>query len=117
MWPDQPIDYVKLPNDPQGHHFGLFVEDELVSVVSLFVENGEAQFRKFATLAAYQGQGLGTQLLRHVFNESSRQNVKRIWCNARVDKASFYHRFGMEETGQTFTKGGLDYVIMAKVIH
>lgn len=25
-------------------------------------------------------------------------DVPRIWCNARIDKASFYHRFGLKET-------------------
>ncbi len=36
MWPDQSIEYIQLPNDDQGIHLGLFVEDSLVSVISLF---------------------------------------------------------------------------------
>ena len=115
MWPDHPIDYVKLTNDADGTHFGLFQNEKLVSVVSLFVDQHEAQFRKFATLADYQGHGIGTRLLKHVFDEALRLKLKRIWCNARVDKRGFYHRFGMTETDQTFTKGGIDYVVMERV--
>jgi len=44
MWPDKPIEYVKLPNDENARHFGLFVNGEITSIISLFVENNEGQF-------------------------------------------------------------------------
>ena len=112
MWPDRNLNYVKLPNDSEGMHYGLYQGETLLSVVSLFVKDDEAQFRKFATLAKQQGKGLGSQLLEHLIDEAKRQGVKRLWCNARVDKTGFYERFGMTTTNQTFSKGGIDYVIM-----
>ena len=39
-----------LQDDEDGLHFGLFNKEKLVSVVSLFIDGEEAQFRKFATL-------------------------------------------------------------------
>ena len=59
MWPDQPLDYVKLPDDEKGLHYGLFYEGELITVVSLFLDRESAQFRKLATLQHYQGKGYG----------------------------------------------------------
>lgn len=112
MWPNQPLEYVMLEEDQHGEHFGLFQNDQLVSIVSVFTEGKEAQFRKFATLQRYQGQGLGTQLLSYVFDEMQNRSISRIWCNARSEKAGFYARFGMRQTDATFQKGGLDYVIM-----
>ncbi len=50
MWPDQPLDFVKLENDDTAIHLGLYVHNQLVSVISLFITDNEAQFRKFATL-------------------------------------------------------------------
>lgn len=50
MWPDKPFDYIKLKEDESGIHYGLFIEEEMTSVISLFINNDEAQFRKFATL-------------------------------------------------------------------
>ncbi|MDN5211016.1 GNAT family N-acetyltransferase [Fulvivirgaceae bacterium BMA12] len=116
MWPTKPLDYVKLPKDLEGTHFGLWKDEILVSVVSLFIEDGSAQFRKLATETDKQGNGYGTALLSYVMQYASDQKVSKIWCNARTDKTSFYKKFGMIETDRRFTKGNQDYVIMEKVI-
>lgn len=116
MWPNMPLDYVKLPNDEQGIHYGLFEDGELVSVVSLFVENGEAQFRKFATITSEQGKGYGSDLLSYMLKEASSLGIKRVWCNARLDKTSFYHKFGLKETAHSFVRNGQSYVVMEKFI-
>jgi GNAT superfamily N-acetyltransferase len=112
MWPDRELEYVQLEDDDVGRHYGLFVGERLVSVVSLFIDQDEAQFRKFATLEAEQGKGYGSRLLRHVMEEAEHVGVKRIWCNARREKAAFYRKFGLRETDRTFEKGGKEYVIM-----
>lgn len=116
MWPDKPMKYIKLPEDADGKHFGLFVDDKLVSVISLFINKHEAQFRKFATLETEQGKGYGTKLLTYVISNVSKNfNITRLWCNARVEKTDFYSHFGLQPTEKKFTKGGIDYVIMERV--
>jgi ribosomal protein S18 acetylase RimI-like enzyme len=112
MWPEKPLDYVKLPQDQGGIHYGLFVKEELVSIISLFVVGKKAQFRKFATKSAFQGRGFGSSLLRHLIEEVRGLSVEELWCNARKDKAGFYRRFGIEETEETFIKEGQEYVVM-----
>ena len=114
MWPDKHKDYVKLSNDNEGNHFGLFQNKKLISVVSLFISNEEAQFRKFATLVDYQGKGFGTLLLQEVFQIVKNRGLKKIWCNARTNKTSFYKRFDMATTNSKFKKGGINYVIMER---
>lgn len=114
MWPNKLIDYVKLPNDYKGRHLGLFINDTLISVISLFVENNEAQFRKFATLKEHQGKGYGTLLLNEIMHMAKRENLSRIWCNARVNKKTYYAKFGMIETHTEFRKEGVQYIIMER---
>lgn len=114
MWPDKDFDYIKLEDDDVGIHFGLFKDDTLKSVVSLFIDNEEAQFRKFATLQEEQGNGYGSTLLDYVLNEAKNSDLKRIWCNARKNKVDFYKKFGLQETNYSFVKVGKDYVIMEK---
>ncbi|MDF2157072.1 GNAT family N-acetyltransferase [Algoriphagus sp. CAU 1675] len=112
MWPDHPIDFVKIEEDKEGIHYGLFLDENLTSVVSCFESNGEMQFRKFATSLDHQGKGWGSKLLLHLLEEAKKKGCKRVWCNARLEKKGFYERFGMVDTFNRFQKSGKDYTIM-----
>ena len=116
MYPNASLDFVKLPNDIEGKHFGLFKNDELVSVVSLFLKGNSAQFRKLATKKSAQGKGFGSLLVNFIFDYSKNLNSTKIWCNARQDKIGFYLKFEMHETKNKFRKGEIDYVIMEKLL-
>src|SRR6476469_3309714 len=99
LWPDKPLSYVQVENDDAGHHFGAFQEGELVAVISLFVENQAARFRKFATRPDCQGRGIGSALLLHTFGAAQRLGATHIWCDARQESNGFYARFGMQPEG------------------
>jgi GNAT superfamily N-acetyltransferase len=116
MWPDEALDYVILSEDEKGLHYGLFIDDRLISVVSLFVDHNEAQFRKFATVSEQQGKGIGTALLTHLMKEVQSMGITRLWCNARTEKASFYQKFGFQKTNQEFSKKGQIYVMMEQYL-
>jgi GNAT superfamily N-acetyltransferase len=114
LWPDKPLDYVKLDNDNEGHHFGAFSNEELVAVISLFVDadtagRSVARFRKFATHPNYQRKGIGTLLMQHILGETRRLNATSLWCDARLDAADFYRRFEMEPVSEVFYKGTIPY--------
>jgi GNAT superfamily N-acetyltransferase len=109
LWPDKPLDYVKVENDSDGYHFGAFREDKLIAVISLFVAGQTARFRKFATDPDYQHQGIGTKLLNHVIAEARRLGATSLWCDARLDAADFYRRFNMEAVSEVFYKGPIPY--------
>ncbi len=115
MWPNKPIEYVQLPKDENGRHYGLHVDGEIASIISLFVENNEAQFRKFATLTEFQGMGYGTILLEEIMDLVEKEGIGKLWCNARVEKLKFYERFNMKLTDKRFEKDGIEYVIMERV--
>ena len=114
MWPNRAIDYVRLPNDEKGRHFGLFIKGKLISVISIFRKNKDIQFRKFATLKEFQGQGYGTKLLQFLLHLIEEERHEKIWCNARINRANFYEKFGLQETNKRFEKDGIRYVIMEK---
>lgn len=114
LWPNKPINYVKLPNDEDGVHFGLYQKEQLIAVGSLFISGVEAQFRKLATLPSEQGKGYGTQLLSHLTLYCRNLGVERLWCNARYSKKDFYLNRGMICTNETFSKDEIVYVVMEK---
>ena len=112
MWPGKPLEFVKVANDQEGVHFGLYQRNKLVSVVSCFEQHAEMQFRKLATLPESQKQGFGSHLLSYILDIASKKGMQRVWCNARVNKKSFYEKFGLEDTKEHFTKEGIAYTIM-----
>jgi predicted GNAT family N-acyltransferase len=114
MWPDMPFDYVKLPKDDSGMHYGLFEDKILKAIISVFYEDDTAQFRKLATEKAEQGRGFGSQLIQYVIKEAKAKKATKLWCNARTNKAEFYQKFGLEKTNETYSKGGIDFVVLEK---
>ncbi len=116
MWPDRNIEYVKLKEDHKGMHFGLFIDDVMVSVVSAFTDGDSAQLRKFATAKEEQRKGYGSYLFNEVVKILKSIGIKRVWCNARVTKILFYNNKGLIETDVRFEKGGEKYIIMEKFL-
>jgi phosphoribosylformimino-5-aminoimidazole carboxamide ribotide isomerase len=114
MYPQESLEFVKLPDDEAGLHWGVYVRDELVSVVSVFEQYGQVQFRKFATVVHHQGKGYGTALLQYVLEWAKRKGKKSIWCNARLSATGIYRKFGMQATGDTWKKYGLEFIKMEK---
>jgi len=112
MYPHLPFDAIKLPADPDGIHFGLYAADWLSSVVSLFNDGDDYQFRKFATLEKHQGKGYGSLLLAYVIAFVRQEGGKRIWCNARTSATGFYEKFGFQSKDEYFSEQGVDFVIM-----
>jgi len=115
MYPDREIESVILPDDDMGLHIGYYADGEPVSVFSIFLKDGDIQFRKFATLQNYQGKGYGSKLMQWLLDYVSDMQFKRVWCNARTGKTDFYKKFGFRETEEIFEKNGYEYVIMEKI--
>jgi len=112
MWPDQPFEFVQLDEDALGLHFGVFIAEKLVAVVSCFVNINELQFRKLATLEEYQGKGIGSELVKYILQFAKEKNLKKVWCNARTNKKKFYEKFGMQDTHHIFRKAEQEFTIM-----
>jgi N-acetylglutamate synthase-like GNAT family acetyltransferase len=112
MWPEHPIEFVQLEEDNLGLHYGVFDDGKLISIVSCFITEDEMQFRKLATLQAYQGKGIASELLRYIFQIAKEKQLRKIWCNARINKKSFYEKFGMIDTYKIFAKSGKKFTIM-----
>ena len=78
MYSDKDPGFVKLEDDEEGVHFGLFEDNKLISVGSWFRRNEfEAQFRKLATVEQYRNSGFGTLLLNYIIDFSKTENIKR----------------------------------------
>lgn len=112
MWPNKPLDYIKIKGDEDALHFGIEQDDTIVSVVSLFISCKSAQLRKLATQADYRNRSYASLLIKKCIEKALEHHCESIWLNARSTKTSFYEHFGFNSTNEKFEKGGISYQIM-----
>ncbi|MCV2403337.1 GNAT family N-acetyltransferase [Marinomonas sp. C2222] len=116
LWPNKSIDECRVENDIDGLHFGAYKDENLVCVASIFIEENSVRLRKFATLEAFQGQGIGSQMLEHLMSFLAnyfKEQKYIFWCDARESAIALYERFGMKIEGERFFKGEIPYRQMA----
>ena len=112
MYPEKEILDMKMPNDFEGVHYGLYHQYELTAVVSLFAEGITAQFRKMAVLPSDQGKGFGQQLLQYLIADCKREGIETLWCNARTSVLNFYLKNGFVTTGEPYLQNQIEYIRM-----
>jgi len=112
LWPKKPPEYCHVEGDQDALHFGVFTNDELVCVASVYLKSDKARLRKFATKTDYQGQGIGSQMLKFILHSLKNTEAKVFWCDARESALSFYQRFGMQPYGERFYKADVSYFKM-----
>ncbi|MGL1891369.1 MAG: GNAT family N-acetyltransferase [Spirochaetaceae bacterium] len=116
LWPNKPIEFCLLDDDPEGIHYGGFIDSKLISVASIFLDNGKARLRKFATLKEYQGKGYGTLIINKILSDLEGLDVNIFWCDARKTAEGFYNHFLMEKQGDIFLKSDVEYIVMQRKI-
>lgn len=112
LWPSKPMEFCLVDGDEDGVHIGVYVDGKVVSVASIYLSNGEARLRKFATCPSYQGRGIGTALIEYVLSYLKTSNINYFWCDARESAIGFYQRFGMNTEGERFYKSEVPYFKM-----
>lgn len=122
----KPIESCRFDGDelPTTHHFGLFIENNLVGVISvfekqhsLFADPRQFQIRGMAVLEHYQKKGLGESLMKHAEDFIKTQNGTLIWFNARIIAVGFYQKLGYQIIGDAFEIAdvGTHYVLFKRL--
>jgi GNAT superfamily N-acetyltransferase len=96
-------------DDVKTIHFGLFLENSLIGVASLFAvknenfeSNTQYQLRGMAVLNEYQGLGYGKFLLEEVSKLIANKKADILWFNARESAVKFYQNLGFSVLGNSF---------------
>ncbi len=91
------------------HHFGLFENEELIGIISLFsqtntifADENQAQIRGMAVLDSHQKKGFGEALVIHCEKYCHENNVDLIWFNARTAAVGFYKKMNYQIIGKPF---------------
>jgi ribosomal protein S18 acetylase RimI-like enzyme len=122
----KPIESCHFDGDdlPTTKHFGLYENDKLEGIISLFKNNNplfqdkfQAQIRGMAVLENNQGNGFGKALVEYSEKAVMLQNIDLIWFNARENAVGFYQKMGYEIIGNSFDipDVGIHYVMWKKL--
>jgi len=114
LWPNKSPEFCRVEGDHSALHYGIEMADELVCVGSVYIgaEKNSARLRKFATLPAFQKQGLGSCLLQKMLDDCRQRGLAVFWCDARESAIVFYQRFGLAPQGERFYKEDEPYFKM-----
>lgn len=124
--PGKPIEtcHFEGDNSESTKHFGLFSNEKLAGIASLFIhptpfleEKLQFQLRGMAILPEFQKKGFGEALVKHAENDARARGGKIIWFNAREIAVGFYKKLGYEIIGEPFDIAviGKHYVMYKKL--
>lgn len=109
LWPNKPAEFCYVDGDASALHYGVFIDQKLVCVASIYIDSHKARLRKFATDPSYQNQGIGTAMLKYIIASLTQANLKVFWCDARESALGFYQRYGMNKYSERFYKSDVPY--------
>ncbi|PKH06354.1 GNAT family N-acetyltransferase [Moritella sp. Urea-trap-13] len=112
LWPSKPPEYCHVDGDVKGLHFGVFIDETIICVASVYLDQNKARLRKFATDANYQNQGIGSKMLAHIIHYLKSTKTDFFWCDARESAVGFYERFDMNKSSERFYKADVAYFKM-----
>lgn len=123
---DKPVESCHFDGDELSttKHFGLFVDEKLTAVASVFKKNNaifntnnQFQIRGMAVLEEHQKKGFGQELVLHCETFIKDENGELIWFNARENAVAFYKKLGYEIVGTVFEieNVGLHYVMKKRI--
>lgn len=91
------------------HHFGLFENENLTGIISLFAtsnpifaQKNQTQIRGMAILQEHQKKGFGEALVSYCETYCISENTELIWFNARTEAVGFYKRMKYQTIGNPF---------------
>tara|TARA_X000001036_G_scaffold150432_1_gene142920 strand:+ start:1947 stop:2357 length:411 start_codon:yes stop_codon:yes gene_type:complete len=114
IWPDKKKEFCILEDDKNGTHFGLYKQEELISIISLFIRGDKARIRKMATKPAFQNKGFGSKLIYHSISYLELRNINYMYLFSRKKAQKFYEKFGFLSDGDYFKKENIFYIRMYK---
>lgn len=114
LWPTDDPKNCMVDGDDEALHFGILIDAKITCVASIYIGQGSARLRKFATLNEHQGKGLGSFMLNFLLNELKNHKVSYLWLDARESAIDFYKRFDFTVHGERFLKKDIAYFKMHK---
>lgn len=99
---NMPLKQCIFPTDHLGFHLGYFLDENIITVATIFEEDfpalgpGGYRLRGMATEPRYARKGYGAAVIKFAIDESKNRGAAYIWCNARSSALGFYRKLNFE---------------------
>jgi predicted GNAT family N-acyltransferase len=106
--PGRPVETAHFDGDgePETRHYGVFEGGRCVACATVvrrpWGDEPAWQLRGMATATDRRRGGFGRRLLARLEDDLRAHPVRRLWCNARVEAASFYRKHGWQVASDVF---------------
>jgi GNAT superfamily N-acetyltransferase len=105
----------ELALDAGREHLVAVEGDAVVGSVSFYLEAiGRLRVKQMAVDPAYQGRGIGAQLMRAAEARGRELGAQEVLLHARCTALNFYDRQGYAAQGAAFEELGISHRIMVK---
>jgi predicted GNAT family N-acyltransferase len=106
LWPHIPSVHdcnIDIDQAPGAIHLGVFFDDKLISIGSLFRQHSEKikhvsqyRLRAMATDPEYRLHNAGKALILYAIELLKAKQVDALWCDARIGAVGFYSSLGFQ---------------------
>lgn len=104
-------------DDPENDILlGAFLGDRLIGTVTVTPENKKIKMRQFAVEEAFQGVGVGAELVKQTENYVKALGFSEIYLHAREYVIPFYSKFGYKKVGNRLIEVSLPHWEMHKAL-
>lgn len=101
--------------DAEAFHLVATEKNRVVGCTLLLPHSAfEGQLMQMAVDAAYQGRGIGAELVGRLFAQAKSIGLQRIFCHARAPVVDFYSRLGFVAAGPRFEEVGIEHQKMVR---
>lgn len=103
-------------NDGPGITYANIWADGQPVATGRFLREGEdaGRLTRIATVAAYRGQGMGSQIVTALERYAQNQHVRHLQIHAEATDVSFYTRLGYRTISPVYLEDGVPCRIMAR---
>lgn len=111
LWPDKPLDHVRVCGDDTASHVGCHDNGALIAAGSFYGAGAQVRLRKLAVHPQYRRRGLAAAIVRTGAIKVRDQGATQLWCDARQTALGFYTSLGFVIDPEVFEKSGVAYQV------
>ena len=105
-----------LSQDEKDIHIGAFIGEKLVGCILISLYKKTLKMRQVAVDDTYQGQGIGSEMVRYSEKYANENGYNKITMHARKKSVSFYKKLSYSTVGDEFTEVGVPHYKMEKIL-